>query len=366
MDHSHQSPATHTEAVLTSLYAAVLHREQVGATDSFFDIGGSSLQVMRLIDLISQEIGADVGVTTVFLHPSPRQLAASIDAIRSGAAGSADQGPVVELSAGPGKLPLFLIHAVGGTVSAYPQLAGELAGTFKVFGIQAPGLAGAGGTAASLAELVADYSERIRAAQPDGPYRLAGWSMGGVVAFEIARRLELARAPVSLLVLLDAPFAIPDTGAGEAELAGQFVADAAYSLGWDPAGLPDAAVCSAEGQLSWLADRLAGADVSGGSGGGGGAVAERLRQRFEVFQAHVRMLAGYQPAAAGTNGQVRAPALVISADGSPNAPTRDYWPGVLGGPVRVLPVDSDHYTFLRPPLAAEVATSILKWQAGFE
>ncbi|HEY2550764.1 MAG TPA: amino acid adenylation domain-containing protein, partial [Streptosporangiaceae bacterium] len=195
-------PGTATESVLVDLYADVLGAGQVGATDSFFDLGGSSLQVMRLVDQINHKTGVDVGVSAIFVHPTPRQLAASIDAVQSGTAPQVASGPLIRLSNGAGELPLFLIHPVGGTVFGYHQLARELAGTFGVYGLQAPGLTGAGrgagggagrgagATAASLAGLADDYAGRIRAVQPAGPYRLGGWSMGGVVAFEIARRLE--------------------------------------------------------------------------------------------------------------------------------------------------------------------------------
>jgi amino acid adenylation domain-containing protein len=346
-------PVTYTETALAAAYAAVLGREQVGATDGFFAIGGSSLQVMRLVDLISKELGVDVGVATIFLHPSPRQLAAQIELARSGTGQVGGSGPLVELSSGVGELPLFLIHAVGGTVFAYAQLAGELAGTFAVYGLEAPGLSQDDATAATLDGLADDYTERIRAAQPAGPYRLAGWSMGGVVAFEVARRLEQAGQQVCLLALLDAPFAQPDTAAyTEPQLAAQFLIDATRSLGWGAtAELPDPATSSAAEQLAWLAGRLA------GDGGDAAAVTAQLRRRFEVFVAHIRMLSQYQPEIPA----VQAPTLIVSADRSPNAPCRAHWPRVLAGPVSTQSVDSDHYTFLRPPLVAEVGTSILKW-----
>ena len=369
------APATFLETVLTGLYAAVLNVEQVGATDSFFDIGGSSLQVMRLVDMISKELGVDVGVTTIFLHPAPRQLAASIDAIRSGLRRADGSGPLVELANGVGELPLFLIHAVGGTIFSYAQLASELAGVFKVYGMEAPGLGQDGATADSLAGLVSDYTQRIRAVQPAGPYRLAGWSMGGVIAFEVARRLEQAGQRVASLVLLDAPFATPDTDTPpQAQLAGRFLADATHSLGLDTASLPDPATSNAAEQLAWLTECLtagstststAGTGSSGGTGGSGGstetgAVAAQLQRRFDVFQAHIQILAGYQP----TAPVVRAPTLIIGADDSPNAPALALWPRVLGGPVATQPVPGDHYNFLRPPLVTEVGTSILKWHAG--
>jgi thioesterase domain-containing protein len=346
----HTAPATFIEAALVGMYATVLNREHIGAADSFFDIGGSSLAAMRLADMINKEIGVDVGVTTIFLHPAPYQLAASIDAIRSGAAPSARSGPLVELSKGTGELPLFLIHAVGGTVFAYAQLAHELAGPFRVYGLQAPGLTEPGAIATSLADLVSDYAERIRAVQRSGPYRLAGWSMGGVIAFEIARLLEQSGAEIGLLALLDAPFAMPDAHVSDQPLlAGRFLADAARSLGWDTADAPDPARSTVPQQLAWLAARLS-ADGD----------AQRLRQRFDVFGAHTQLLAGYRP----TGPAVQAPTLIVSADGSPNRAAAQRWPSVLGGPVSTLHVDGDHYTFLRPPLVGEVGASMLKWHGA--
>jgi thioesterase domain-containing protein len=350
------APATFLETVLTGLYATVLGIPQAGATDSFFDLGGSSLQVMRLVDLISRDLGVDVGVATIFLHPAPRQLAPRIDALRSGISEPAAEGSLIELANGVGELPLLLIHAVGGTVFPYAQLATELAGVFSVRGLEAPGLSRRGATAATMAGLADDYTARIRAAQPDGPYRLAGWSMGGVIAFEVARRLELTGHQVASLVLLDAPFAMEDrTAPTQAQLAGRFLADAARSLGWDATPLPDPAASTADEQLAWLTRQLAGDDDGGDTG-----VAARLRRRFDVFGAHVQLLAGYQP----QTPAVRAPTLIVSATGSPNAPAAAHWPQVLAGPVTTHPVPGDHYTFLRPPLVTEVAASILKWHDG--
>jgi thioesterase domain-containing protein/acyl carrier protein len=348
--------AGHVATILAELFAAVLHQERVGADDSFFDLGGSSLAVMRLVDLIAGRLGADVGVAAIFLHPTPRQLAASLDAD-----GAAAAGPLIELAGEADGPPLFLIHAVGGTVFGYAQLARELAGTYRVYGLEAPGLTEPGATAVSLDGLVTDYTSRIRAAQPDGPYQLGGWSMGGIIAFEVARRLEQAGAEVRLLGLLDPPFdfpdpdvpdpdvpdpGVPDAGpAAASRLAGMFVTDAVRSLGGAGDGQPESSAPPAD-QLNWLAGVLDTGDAE--------AVRARLRTRFDVFQRHVRMLAGYRPAGA----PVRAPALIVSADDSPNAPFRHRWPALLAGPVTVRPVAGDHYAFLRPPLVAEVGQAI--------
>jgi thioesterase domain-containing protein len=337
----HVEPATPTESMLASLYTTLLKADRVDATEGFFDLGGNSLTAMRLVDMISRETGADIGVTSVFLHPTPRRLGEYIDTLREG-----DAGPLLPLTtAATGAPPLFLVHAIGGTVAAYTTLSQELAGTFTVYGIESPGLHGE--IAPTLADLVTDYVRRIRAVQHGGPYHLAGWSMGGLIAFEIARLLEQAGAEVGSLVLLDAPFAIEtDLDAGAAELAGRFVADAACTTGLEVASAPDAATATPDEQLGWLAGRL--------SAGDDPAITCQLRRRFDVFSAHSRMIAGYQPAAP----QVRAPTLIVSALASLNAPTRKRWPSLLSGPVRIECVDSDHYAFLRQPLVARTGTML--------
>ncbi len=355
-----QAPATRTETTLSGLYATVLGVGQVGAADSFFDLGGSSLQVMRLVDLISRETGTEIAATSVFLYPTIRELAAHLDASSSGADASAGSGPLVKLTSGPADVPLILIHAIGGTVFGYAPLARELAGTFIVYGLEAPGIRQPGAIAGSVADLAGNYAELIRTAIPDGPYRLAGWSMGGVVAFEVARHLEREGTDVCLLALLDPPFAIPDAHKpgqaqiDDAQLAGQFVADATRILGWDGNQPPDPATSTATEQLGWLADRLRTGDRETADDRD---ITARLRQRFNVFAAHSRLLAGYRRATPA----LRAPTLIVSASRSPNAKATALWPRVLAGPVRTVSVDGDHYTFLRPPLVAGVGASILRW-----
>jgi len=216
--------------------------------------------------------------------------------------------------------------------------------------ISDPAISDPAAVASSLAGLVTDYTRRIRSVQPDGPYTLGGWSMGGVIAFEVARSLEQAGADVDLLVLLDAPFALPaGSPAGDAELAARFVEDAAYSLGMDAAGAPDPAITPVAGQLAWLAARL-----PGGTGILTDDIDAQLQRRFDVFAAHHRLMAGYQPAGGG----VRAATLIVSATRSLNAPAGVHWQGQLNGEVSVLPVDSDHYAFLRPPLVQDVGAAI--------
>jgi acyl carrier protein len=72
----HVAPATLIETFMVDMFATLLNLEQVGATDSFFDVGGDSLKVMRLLTMMADELEVDIGVAEVFLAPTPRQLAA--------------------------------------------------------------------------------------------------------------------------------------------------------------------------------------------------------------------------------------------------------------------------------------------------
>jgi thioesterase domain-containing protein len=229
-------------------------------------------------------------------------------------------------------------------VYAYAPLAGELTGALTVYGIEAAGLGEDGMPAESLDAMVDAYTDAIRAAQPEGPYRVAGWSMGGLVAFEIAKRLESGGHQVAFLGLLDAPFAVPaEQPADEPRLAERFVADAARTLGWTETEPP--AGVSVDERLDWLARRL--------DGGNPAAVRAEIDRRFAVFHAHTKAIAGYVP-----RGSVRAAALVVSARRSPNAEAAVRWAGVLQGEVQTMSLDSDHYAFLRPPLVRELSAAL--------
>jgi thioesterase domain-containing protein len=326
------APRTSLESVLVELFTSLLNVERVGVEDNFFDLGGNSLQAMRLITRIRADLGVDTDVTAIFLAPTPGQLAARLDGARPGTS-----GPLVQLTEDTGGEPLFLVHAIGGTVYGYAALAAGLAGTFTVYGVEAAGLEEGSAPNDSLEDMVAAYVEAIRKAQPVGPYRLAGWSMGGIVAFEIARHLEELGDEVAYLALLDTPFAIPsEAAAPAAEQAARFVGDAVQTL-----GLP----IPAEGAdpLRWLSERLD-PDHCGG-------VSPEIERRFTTYAAHLRAVAAFDPR------PVRADTVIVGALESPD--TSPEWSQVLKGEVRVVRVPGDHYTFLQPPAVAETAAAML-------
>jgi len=259
----------------------------------------------------------------------------------AGTGPAAVPGDPVLMNQGPMDRPLFLVHAVGGTVFGYARLAGQLDDAYRVYGLAA---ADPGVGPADLTGMVTAYVARVRAVQPAGPYRLGGWSMGGLIALEMARRFEQEGAEVEFVALLDAPSEPADlTGLSEQDAARQFVIDAARALGpdaIDPPG-PDAA---AGEQLGWLVEQL-----TKGAGDTAAARAE-IERRFAVFREQLRIIAGYRPR------PVTARTLLVAAEQSYDfAP---HWRRVLGPELAVRRVPGDHYSFLQALGAHEVAAAL--------
>ncbi|MEV6447950.1 amino acid adenylation domain-containing protein [Amycolatopsis sp. NPDC051716] len=187
------------EELLTGLFAEVLKRPKVGVHDDFFDLGGHSLLAIRLVGEIRAALGLKVSVRTLFENPTVAALAA-----RLGVDTADDVFDVVLPLRPQGDGPaLFCIHPAGGVSWCYASLLRHIPRRHPVYGIQARGIAEPHPLAGSVDEIAADYVERIRAVQPEGPYCLLGWSFGGLAAHAMAERLRAAGHRVGLLSMLD-------------------------------------------------------------------------------------------------------------------------------------------------------------------
>ncbi|MFF4486749.1 alpha/beta fold hydrolase, partial [Streptomyces sp. NPDC001544] len=227
--------------VLLGLFRELLHDEEIGPGEDFFDLGGHSLLAAHLIARIREEIGAEISIRELFEAPTVIGLAQAI------ATGSGNHGgvtgalaPLLPLRSGGSGAPLFCVHPVAGIGWVYSGLLRHLGPDRPVYALQARGLTDPDGMPASLSELVADYVRQIRTVRPEGPYHLLGWSFGGVVAQAAATELQRAGAEVASLTLLDSyP---PDPAHASTERFDhddpRAAAELARSLGVEP-GAPD-------------------------------------------------------------------------------------------------------------------------------
>ena len=195
-------PASATEKKLAELFASVLdRREPIHLDDDFFALGGDSIAAVRLLLRVRDAFGRDPGLAALFEAPKLRDLAARVDADRDTDDGL---GPIVTLRRGdPALAPLFVVHPAGGLAWGYRGLAAAMDPARTVYGLQAPALAPDVSIPESIDALAADYARRVVETVPAGPYHLAGWSVGGIVAQAMAVELHRGGHEVGLVAMLD-------------------------------------------------------------------------------------------------------------------------------------------------------------------
>ncbi|HEX7721554.1 MAG TPA: amino acid adenylation domain-containing protein [Pyrinomonadaceae bacterium] len=187
------------ELKLTRIWEQVLRVHPIGVDENFFDLGGHSLLAVKLFAEIEKSFGKNLPLATLFQAPTVRQLARVLR----------DEGwqsvwsSLVMIQPGGARTPFFCIHAAGGNVLEYHDLARLLGPDQPFYGLQAKGLDGKSEPHTNIKEMAAHYIKEMREIQPEGPYFLGGRSSGGTIAFEMACQLEVIEEKVTLLALLD-------------------------------------------------------------------------------------------------------------------------------------------------------------------
>jgi amino acid adenylation domain-containing protein len=198
------APCTPLEAQLLGIWQEVLGHDDLGVTDNFFEAGGHSLLALKVLAKGTQSGLTSLTLEALFQHATVRTLAAYLAAQReAGAEDSGHAANVVSMSERTDAPIVFAIHPASGLVADYRPLAAALDGVANVYGVQAPFYT-EDWWPGDLSELAADYAARIRTVQPVGPYRLIGWSVGGVIATEVARVLARDGGEVPFVGLIDA------------------------------------------------------------------------------------------------------------------------------------------------------------------
>ncbi|MCK2220946.1 condensation domain-containing protein [Actinomadura sp. ATCC 31491] len=199
---------------VAGLFADVLGVPVPGPGDGFFELGGHSLLAGTLMTAIAAEFGVRLPVRTLFEAPTPAALA---DRLTSPYRPGHALDVLLPIRTGGDGPPLFCVHPLFGLAWCFTGLAGLLES--PVYGLQAHGLARPEPLPRTLEEMAARYLDAVRAVRPEGPYRLLGWSFGGVVAHAMAARLRRDGQEVELLAMLDSypllPGERPETGDDE-------------------------------------------------------------------------------------------------------------------------------------------------------
>ncbi len=206
-------PSSEMEASVAAVFARVLKLPASAGpgfagpsvVDSFFDLGGDSLQAVGLILGIEKELGQRLELAALISHPSVRQLAELLSGDHA-QRDAANHAPVVAFfpkSETRTRTPLFMLSGQGGSVLCYHDLARRLPGDRPIYGLQFPGINAGETPLDRIAPLAEEITRRMRRVQPEGPYWLLGYSFGAVVAYEMAEQLMAVGQRVEYLGILD-------------------------------------------------------------------------------------------------------------------------------------------------------------------
>ena len=199
----YEAPRDRLELELCRIWEDLLGRERIGIGEDFFAAGGHSLLVSRLQLRIESLCGWRPPVASLFRWPTIEKQAALLRRPEAAAQSQAAATALVAIRPTGSLPPLFCVHSGSGHVASYHALAHHLGSDQPFFAFQSPGLEDGGKGPETIEDMAATYLAELRAARPEGPYHLTGWSMGGLVALEMARQLLEQGQKVALLALLD-------------------------------------------------------------------------------------------------------------------------------------------------------------------
>ncbi len=192
-------PLSTTIDLLTPIWERVLQRVSILPDEDFFDLGGTPALASRLFPQIGKACGRHLTPLMIYRAPTIRLLAALLDE-RS----TPRFPPLIRLKSGNDGPPLFLAHGLGSSVMEFFPLVKHLQIRQPVYGLQAKGTDGVDEPSDRVEDAAQFFLDAIKQLQPHGPYLLVGYSLGGLVTLEIARRLTAEGETVALLVMMEA------------------------------------------------------------------------------------------------------------------------------------------------------------------
>ncbi|MBO1537085.1 non-ribosomal peptide synthetase [Pseudomonas sp. OA65] len=212
----YEAPQGDTEIAIAALWQDLFKQERISRHDDFFSLGGISLMAVQMASRLRKVLGKPIAVRDLFVEPTIAGFARTLDGqSRPGA-----QRNLVPIRRTGSQRPLYLVHPLGGEVQYARDLAPVLDPQVPIYGLAASGLVAGEAPLSDVPAMATRYLTAIRQVQPQGPYRIAGWSAGGLIAYEMARQLQAGGEAVEFLGIIDAsarPDPVPEQSISEAQ-----------------------------------------------------------------------------------------------------------------------------------------------------
>ena len=338
---AYQTPMGDLERSLAVIWGQVLHiaPEEIGRGDNFFDLGGHSLRVVHVAGLL-QNMGFELPVAELFSHPTIEQLARRLSA----GVDSVPARGAIPLRLDPEPPPLFLVHELWGEVLYGPALVAHMEPGFSVYGL--PGRDPKESPIDDFREHASHLVQTLRAVQPRGPYRIAGWSLGGVLAYEMARQLLGAGEEVTFLGLIDSANPLTQEIRVQAEPSDQLRLLSAVEPIDDPATAASLAALALTAPFDEFVQALQEASLLVAR-----VSADQVRHYLAHYEGYVRALAAYRPE------PLAMPVHLFRVNDD-----RDPWLGWDGlvpqDHIRIVPVPGSHQTMVTSPHVESLGNAV--------
>ncbi len=375
VDDQYVAPSTPLEKYLANCWAQMLELDEIGVNQSFFQLGGSSLQAAMMTTQLSEDLGVHVPTALLFdladiakLSQRLVQLYESEMAERFGtesvtayssagmphihsatgeeSTAAATSHPLLApLKPDGDRPPIFMVHPPGGIVICYRELAAQLSEEQPLLAIRSRGLHGREELPGTIQAMAADYIDAIKVAQPHGPYTVGGWSLGGLIGYEIAQQLFAAGDEVKRLILLDST--IPEGSTDLVDPEDQSNAGLEYGIDMS---LDELSELQADDQLPFLWQHAINLGVLS-SETPKEVVNQVLRDLKALFHHHVQLTSDYriQP--------LQVSVLLVRPSDVPfqvqTSPDRGW--GKLVDDVQVQYVPGHHHSMVQMPQVCELA-----------
>jgi len=322
--------------VVREVWANSLKVSEIGLDSDYFDIGGTSVIGLQVLAEVRRRVGVRLRLPDLYAHRTVRDLAGHLAKLMAADEGG-QAGTVVSLRAGDGET-IICPHSSGGGVQPYLRLVDVLPAGYRALGVQAAGIDDGCEPDGTVEAMALRYATDVVAVAPEDPYHLFGWSMGGVIAFEMARVLRDRGHRVGAVVLVDANTELdvrppPDA---ESELLVNLLS---MNSGFDfdtaaVAGLPERARLRAVVEAAKRAGALP-----------EGMTRHQVGALTRVLHANDRALAGHR------FGTYPGPVHVVRArrgagTGPDHRPADLGWHRFVGGKLYTHTVDGDHFTVM--------------------